>query len=99
MAKEILIKPLITEKATRLQEKRSQYVFVVNKDANKAEIGAAIKHKYNVTVESVNTLIMPAKAKNRNTKTAVVRGRRSSFKKAIITLKAGDTIETFGAAE
>lgn len=96
MAKEILVKPLVTEKATRLQDKRSQYTFVVNKDANKIEIGSAIAKKYGVTVESVNTLIMPAKAKNRNTKTAIVRGRRSAFKKAIVTLVAGDTIDTLG---
>jgi large subunit ribosomal protein L23 len=97
MAKEILIKPLITEKATRLSDKRGQYVFVVNKDANKIEVANAIKQRYNVNVESVNTLIMPAKAKSRNTKTAVVRGRRSAYKKAIITLAAGESIEILGA--
>jgi large subunit ribosomal protein L23 len=99
MAKDILVKPLITEKATRLQDKRNQYTFIVNKDANKIEITNAIKQKYNVVVDSVNTLIMPAKAKNRSTKTAVVRGRRSAFKKAIITLAPGESIEILGAAE
>jgi large subunit ribosomal protein L23 len=99
MAKEILIKPVITDKSTKLQEKRQHYTFVVHKEANKIEIASAIKAKYNVTVESVNTLIMPAKAKNRNTKTAIVRGRRSAYKKAIITLAAGETIEILSAAE
>jgi large subunit ribosomal protein L23 len=96
MSKEILFKPLITERATRLQEKRSQYVFVVNKDANKSEISSAIEKRYSVKVASVNTLIMPAKAKSRNTKTAVVRGRRSAYKKAFITLVSGDVIDTMG---
>ncbi len=99
MAKEILVKPVITEKATRLQDRRNQYTFIVNKDANKIEITNAIKLRYNVTVDSVNTLIMPAKAKNRNTKTAIVRGRRSAFKKAIVTLAAGQSIEMLGSAD
>ncbi len=99
MAKQILVKPLITEKATKLTEKRQHYTFIVNKDANKVEVAAAVAAKYSVTVESVNTLVMPAKAKSRSTKTAVVRGRRSAYKKAIVTLAAGDTIEILGPAE
>lgn len=97
MAKNILIKPIITEKATRLSDKKGHYVFMVNKDANKIEITAAVEKRYGVNVASCNTLIMPAKAKSRNTKTAVVRGRKSAYKKAIVTLAPGESIEIISA--
>jgi large subunit ribosomal protein L23 len=96
MAKQILIKPLITEKATRLADKRNTYTFVVNKDSNKIEIKNAIESLYNVTVSSVNTAIMPGKPKSRNTKTAVVRGMKASYKKAFVTLTPGERIDIFG---
>jgi large subunit ribosomal protein L23 len=96
MAKQILIKPLITEKATRLADKRNTYTFVVNKDSNKIEIKNAIESLYNVTVNSVNTAIMPGKPKSRNTKTAVVRGMKASYKKAFVTLTPGERIDIFG---
>ena len=96
MAKQILIKPVITEKADALSEKRGKYTFVVNKDANKIEIKKAIADLYNVEVAKVNTLVMPSKAKNRNTKKSMIRGRVSSFKKAVITLAEGETINFFG---
>ena len=96
MAKDILIKPLITEKADKLSENLSQYSFVVNKKANKVEIRKAVEQMYNVDVASVNTLIMPAKAKSRNTRSGVLKGRVSSYKKAIVTLAAGEEIDFFG---
>jgi large subunit ribosomal protein L23 len=96
MAKQILIKPIITEKSDRLSEKRGQYTFMVNKDANKIEIKNAVKELYNVEVEAVNTMIMPGKAKNRNTRRGVIRGRVSSYKKAVVTVAEGETINFFG---
>ncbi len=96
MAKKILIKPVITEKADTLTEKRGQYSFIVNKDANKIEIKKAVKDLYNVEVESVNTMVMPAKARNRNTRRGVIRGRVSGYKKAVVTLAAGETINFYG---
>lgn len=96
MAKQILIKPVITEKADRLAEENGKYTFVVNRGANKIEIKKAVSELYNVEVAKVNTLTMPGKAKNRNTKTAVIRGRTSGFKKAIVTLAEGETINFFG---
>lgn len=96
MAKQILIKPLITEKATKLADKRNTYVFVVNKDSNKIEIKNAIEKLYNVTVDGVNTAIMPGKPKSRNTKSTVVRGVKASYKKAFVTLTPGETINIFG---
>lgn len=99
MAKQILIKPLITEKATRLADKRNTYSFVVNKDANKIEIKAAVEGMFNVNVENVNTAILPGKPKSRSTKTAIVRGTKSSYKKAFVTLTPGETIDLFGPTE
>ena len=99
MPKQILIRPLITEKATKLADKRGTYVFVVNKDANKIEIRNAVEKMFNVSVDSVNTAIMPGKPKSRSTKTAVVRGTKSSYKKAFVTLTPGETIDIFGNTE
>lgn len=96
MAKQILVKPIITEKADTLSEKKGQYSFMVNKDANKIEIKKAVRDMYNVEVASVNTMIMPGKAKNRNTRRGAIRGRVSSFKKAVVTLAEGETINFFG---
>lgn len=96
MAKQILIKPVITEKADSLSEKRGKYTFVVNKDANKIEIKKAVAELYNVEVESVNTLVMPSKVRFRNTKRGVIRGSVSGYKKAIVTLADGETINFFG---
>ncbi|MCB0569947.1 MAG: 50S ribosomal protein L23 [Phaeodactylibacter sp.] len=96
MAKTILIKPLITEKAEMLSDKRNQYSFVVNKGANKIEIRKAVEAMYQVTVESVNTLVMPGKEKNRSTRSGLIRGRKPAFKKAVVTLIAGEEIDFFG---
>ena len=96
MAKDILIKPLVTEKTDRLSENLNQYTFVVNKKANKVEVRKAIEEMYGVQVEAVNTMIMPSKTKVRNTRGGVQRGRTSSFKKAIITLAEGEEIDFYG---
>ncbi|MCP3930171.1 MAG: 50S ribosomal protein L23 [Bacteroidetes bacterium] len=92
----ILIKPIITEKADSLSEELNQYCFVVEKKANKLEIRQAVEEMYNVAVESVNTLIMPSKVKNRNTRSGLVKGKVSSFKKAIVTLEEGEEINFYG---
>jgi large subunit ribosomal protein L23 len=99
MAKQILIKPMITEKATKLADKRNTYVFVVNKEANKIEVKNAVEKSFNVNVTSVNTAVMPGKPKSRSTKTAVVKGMKSSYKKAYVTLDQGETIDIFGTPE
>lgn len=96
MAKTILIKPIITEKAELLSEGLNQYSFIVNLRANKIEIRNAVEDMYNVEVESVNTMVMPAKAKNRNTRSGIIKGRVSSYKKAVITLSEGEEIDFFG---
>lgn len=96
MAKDILIKPIISEKSEILSDKLSQYSFVVNKTVNKVEIGKAVEATYNVSVKSVNTLIMPGKAKSRNTRSGVRKGRINTYKKAIVTLNDGESIDYFG---
>jgi len=92
----ILIKPIISEKSETLTDKMNQYTFVVAKSANKVEIRKAVEKMYGVTVDSVNTLRTPGKAKSRNTKSGVVKGKVSSYKKAIIKLSEGEEINFFG---
>ncbi len=96
MAQSILIKPIITEKSERLTDKLNQYSFVVNKKANKVEIKKAIEKMYNVEVESVNTIIVPAKSKSRNTRSGVLKGRKASYKKAIVKVADGEDLDFFG---
>jgi large subunit ribosomal protein L23 len=90
----VLIKPLITEKASTLNEK-GKYGFIVEKDANKVEIKKEVEKMYGVTVEDVNTMIYQGRAKSRYTKSRVISGRSSSFKKAIITVADGDVIDFY----
>jgi large subunit ribosomal protein L23 len=92
----ILVKPLITEKADTLAESKSQYTFVVDKGANKIEIRKAVEQLYTVNVEAVNTMIIAGKRKSRNTKRGVLHGRKATYKKAIVTLATGETIDFFG---
>jgi len=92
---EILIKPIITEKMNAQSEKMNRFGFIVDKDANKIQIKKAVEGLYNVTVDSVNTMRYAGKAKSRFTKTGVVRGRASAFKKAVVTLIDGDTIDFY----
>jgi large subunit ribosomal protein L23 len=94
--KTILIKPLITEKADTLSEGKSQYSFIVAKECNKIEIRKAVEALYTVNVEAVNTMIIPGKRKTRNTKKGVLHGRKASYKKAVVTLATGETIDFFG---
>lgn len=94
--KTILVKPMITEKADTLSESKSQYTFIVEKTANKIEIKKAVEALYTVNVEAVNTMVIPGKRKTRNTKKGVLHGRKPSYKKAIVTLASGETIDFFG---
>jgi large subunit ribosomal protein L23 len=95
----ILVKPVITEKATKMADKRNVYSFVVDKTANKIEIRKAVETMFNVSVEAVNTCIVPAKAKSRSTKKSVTKGFRAAYKKAFVTLPQGETIDIYGAPE
>lgn len=92
---EVLIKPIITEKMTNLGETLQRYGFVVNRKANKLQIKKAVEEMYGVTVKSVNTSVMPGKAKSRYTKSGAINGVKSAYKKAIITLEQGETIDFY----
>jgi large subunit ribosomal protein L23 len=92
----IIIKPVITEKQTTITEKMpNRYGFRVSPDANKLEIKKAIEEMYSVTVTDVNTMNYSGKRKSRYTRSGIIKGRQASFKKAIVTLKAGDIIDFF----
>lgn len=93
---EVLIKPVLSEKVNRLSEKFNRFTFIVNRKANKLEIKKAVEEFYGVGVEDVNTLVMPSKVKQRNTKAGLLTGRKPAKKKAIVTLTEGDTIDLYG---
>ena len=88
----IIKKPILTEKMTILGEKR-QYAFEVDVNANKIEIGKAIEKRFSVKVTSVRTIRYRGKAKTQFTKKGRFSGTRSSWKKAIVTLAPGQSLE------
>ena len=91
----IIIKPLVTEKMTAITEKLNRFGFIVRPEANKLEIKSEIEALYNVTVVDVNTLKYSGKSKSRYTKSGIINGRTNAYKKAIVTLKEGDTIDFY----
>lgn len=92
---EVLIRPIITEKMTRLGDKLGQYGFVVDKKANKLQIKQAVEAMYGITVEDVRTSIIPAKLTTKMTKSGMIKGRKSAYKKAFVTLAAGESIDFY----
>lgn len=91
----IIIKPIVTEKMTDAGEKLNRYGFVVARNANKVEIKKAVEEMYNVQVTDVNTLIRAPKVKQRWTKSGLLKGAQQAYKKAIVTLKEGETIDFY----
>jgi len=91
----VIVKPIISEKMSILEEKLGRYGFIVKDSANKVQIKKALEATYGVTVESVNTMRYAGKEK-RNRKTWQMDGRTNSFKKAIVTLKEGEVIDIYG---
>jgi large subunit ribosomal protein L23 len=92
---EILIKPILTEKANAQQDKLRRYAFRVAKKANKLEIKKAIETFYGVTVTAVNTTTTPAKDRSRFTKAGILKGRKPGYKKAYVTVAEGETIDLY----
>ena len=92
---EVLIKPIITEKANTQAEKLRRYAFKVNRRANKLEIKKAVENFYGVAVVDVNTVVVPGKNKTRYTKAGFIKGVRPAYKKALVTLAEGDTIDLY----
>jgi large subunit ribosomal protein L23 len=96
-ASDVLIKPILSEKANKQATANNRYSFVVDKKANKLEIKKAIETFYGVQVQDVNTLVMPSKLKAKYTKSGFLVGRKPSKKKAVVTLIAGESIDIFAA--
>jgi len=91
----ILIKPVITEKATMDSEVNNRYTFEVLKTSNKVEIKKAVEAAYGVSVEKVRTINVRPNRKSRYTKTGVVTGKTNAIKKAIVQVAEGDTIDFY----
>ncbi|MEG1498368.1 MAG: 50S ribosomal protein L23 [Bacteroidales bacterium] len=91
----IIIKPIVTEKMTKVGEKFNRIGFIVDKAANKIEIKKAVEELYSVKVLNVNTMNFAGKNKSRYTKGGFVEGKTNAIKKALVTLAQGDTIDFY----
>ena len=91
----IIIKPVVSEKMTKIGEKHNRVAFRVRRDANKIEIKKAVEALYNVTMESVNTIQVKGKHKSRYTKAGMIEGTTPFYKKAIITLAKDNNIDFY----
>jgi len=90
-AYDILIRPVVTEKTTSLMDEDNKIVFRVRREATKTQIRDAVQKLFGVQVASVNTMVMPSKPKRIGRWT----GRRSGFKKAVVTLREGEMLDLF----
>jgi large subunit ribosomal protein L23 len=87
----ILLKPIVTEKMTRLTDEGRHYAFQVTKDANKIEIRKAVEARYpGVQIKEVRTMVVRGKRRRQFTKKGLVQGRKPAYKKAIVTLRSGE---------
>lgn len=91
----ILIKPIITEKATQASELMNRYTFEVDKTANKIQIKDAVEEKYGVAVLKVRTMNVRADRRSRYTKTGMVTGKTTAYKKAVVQVAEGDSIDFY----
>jgi len=92
---DVLIKPILSEKANAQQDKLRRYSFRVAKKANKLEIKKAVEEFYGVNVVDVNTTIVPGKNKTRFTKAGFISGQKPGYKKAVVTVAEGDNIDLY----
>jgi large subunit ribosomal protein L23 len=92
---DILIKPIITEKATANSELRNCYTFEVNTKANKIEIKKAVEAAYGVSVEKVRTMNVRPDRRTRYTKTGIQHGKTNAVKKALVQLAEGEVIDLY----
>jgi large subunit ribosomal protein L23 len=93
---EVLVKPILTEKINKQQEQLRRYAFRVSRKANKLEIKKAVEEFYGVTVIDVNTIVVPGKNKTRYTKAGFIKGVKPAYKKALVTVAEGETIDLYG---
>ncbi|MBF25287.1 MAG: 50S ribosomal protein L23 [Flavobacteriales bacterium] len=91
----IILKPIVTEKMTSQTESFNRYAFVVLKTANKIDIKKSVESLYEVKVKSVRTMNYYGKTKSRSTKGGVVEGKKNSYKKAIVQLVDGNSIDFY----
>ncbi|HEX6308972.1 MAG TPA: 50S ribosomal protein L23 [Longimicrobiales bacterium] len=89
--RDVVIRPVVTEASAMLQEERQTYTFIVAKDSNKVEIRNAVQELFNVTVEDVRTANYPGKVRRMGRSI----GRRSGYKKALVRLAEGDSIDVY----
>jgi len=92
---DILIKPIITEKATREAEEKNRFTFVVDSKANKIEIKNAVEAAYGVSVTAVRTMNVRPDRRVRYTKSGVQTGKTNAYKKAVVQVAEGDTIDFY----
>jgi large subunit ribosomal protein L23 len=91
-----IIKPLVTEKMTKITDKRpNRFGFIVRPEANRLQIKKEVEDRFQVTVVDVNTMRYAGKRSSRYTKAGLVKGQKNAYKKAIVTLKEGDTIDYY----
>jgi len=95
---DILVYPILTEKMLKLQDDERQYAFKVKKSANKIDVKKAVQSRFDVTVEKIHMINVKGKSKQMNTRRGITRGKRSDWKKAIVTLREGDSINFFEGA-
>lgn len=91
----MLIKPIITEKMTAMGETQNRYGFVVEQNANKIQIKDAVETRYGVSVKKVRTMNYGPTRKSRYTKTGVQHGKTGAFKKAIVDVADGNSIDFY----
>lgn len=92
----IIVKPLVTEKMTNITDKQpNRYGFIVRPEADKLQIKKEVESLYNVNVVDVNTIRYNGKRSSRYTRAGLVQGKKNAFKKAIVTLKEGQTIDFY----
>tara|TARA_B100002052_G_scaffold86603_1_gene79497 strand:- start:1045 stop:1335 length:291 start_codon:yes stop_codon:yes gene_type:complete len=92
---DILVKPILTEKATDESELRNSYTFIVSKNANKIQIKKAIEESYGVSVLKVRTMIYGAKSITKYTKRGIQSSKKGAYKKALVKISEGDRIDFF----
>ena len=91
----LILKPIVTEKMTNQTDLFNRYAFVVSKSANKIDIKKSVESLYEVKVKSVRTMNYYGKIKSRSTKGGVINGKKNSFKKAIVELADGNSIDFY----
>lgn len=90
-----IIKSLVSEKMNALTEKENKFGFIVRPEANKYQIKKEVETLYNVHVVGVSTMVYAGKSKSRYTRSGLLRGRSNAFKKAIVSLKEGESIDFY----